>query len=275
MAHAANDPAFVDRVEVELLLEGIFRVYGYDFRWYAPGLVRRRIGHRMEAERLQTVSQLQALVLHDSTAMGRLLQDFSIPVTEMFRDPDFFHTLRTDVVPRLKSLPTFRIWHAGCSTGEEAYSMAILLREEGLEGKATIYATDMNVSSLERGRAGVFPLSRMQLYTQNYLRSGGRYPFSDYYSIADGAVHFDPTLRKHIVFAHHNLATDHSFNEFQLILCRNVLIYFNPELQKRVLRLFRESMVAGGTLALGNKEAVMNQGAWEELDSVHRLYRAI
>jgi chemotaxis protein methyltransferase CheR len=274
-AHLDTDPSIVDRVEVELLLEGIYRVYGYDFRLYAPGSIRRRIEHRMEAERLQSVSQLQHLVLHNSEAMGRLLQDFSIPVTEMFRDPLFFHKLRAEVLPVLTSSRSIRIWHAGCSTGEEAYSMAIMLREYGFEGKAMIYATDINDRSLEKAREGGYPLSRMKLYTQNYLRSGGRLPFSDYYTVVNGVAYFDPSLRKHIVFAHHNLATDHSFNEFQLILCRNVLIYFIPELQRRVLRLFRESMVPGGILALGNKEAVMSQPSWEELDPVHRLYRAM
>jgi len=273
--YGGGEAAVVERVEAELLLEAIYRIYGYDFRLYAAGSILRRIRHRMEAERLQTVSQLQHLVLHDSQAMMRLLQDFSIPVTEMFRDPDFFRTLRDTVVPMLKPFSRFRIWHAGCSTGEEAYSMAILLREAGLEGRATIYATDINDRSLEQARKGTFPLSRMQLYTQNYLRAGGRAPFSDYYTAANGFARFDPSLRKHIVFAHHNLATDHSFNEFQLIVCRNVLIYFNPELQSRVLRLFRESMAAGGLLALGSKESILRSDAWEELDPVYRLYRAV
>jgi len=270
---AANDA--LEQIEVQLLLEGVFRIYGYDFRQYAPNSIRRRIKHRMEAERLRTISELQSLVLRDADAMQRLLQDFSIPVTEMFRDPDVFRALRKQVLPALRKLPNFRIWHAGCSTGEEVYSMAIMLREEGLEGRGTIYATDMNDASLEQAREGLFPLNRMKLYTSNYLKAEGRLPFSEYYSVADERARFDPTLRKHVVFARHNLATDHSFNEFHLILCRNVLIYFNPELQTRVLRLFRESMAPGGTLALGTREAVLQRTDWEEIDPAHRLYKAV
>ncbi|MCI3923805.1 protein-glutamate O-methyltransferase CheR [Paenibacillus sp. TRM 82003] len=275
MRNVGTETSVIEKVEIDLLLEGIYRVYGYDFRLYASSSIQRRLHHFMGIERLDTVSQLQHLVLHDPEAMGRLANDLSIPVTEMFRDPEFFHALRKYIVQTLKPLKSFRIWHAGCSTGEEAYSMAILLREEGLESRATIYATDMNERLLSQAREGVFPIGRMQQYTQNYLRAGGRSPFSDYYSIVDDVVQFDPTLRRSLVFAQHNLATDQSFNEFQLILCRNVLIYFNPELQRRVLRLFRESMVTGGMLALGNKEAVMNNDSWEELDPMYRWYRAI
>ncbi|HZG78065.1 MAG TPA: protein-glutamate O-methyltransferase CheR [Paenibacillus sp.] len=264
-----------ERVEVELLLEGLYRLYGYDFRHYAPGSIRRRVKHRVEAERLRTVSELQSLVLRDADALQRLLRDFSIPVTEMFRDPDVFRELRRLVLPQLAALPSFRIWHAGCSTGEEAYSMAIMLREEGLEGRGKIYATDMNEELLERARRGSYPIGRMKLFTSNYLRSEGRQPFSEYYSVDGDDAVIDPSLRKHIVFARHNLATDHSFNEFHLILCRNVLIYFNPLLQARVLRLFRESMPVGGILALGTKEAVLQRDEWEEFDSAHRLYRAV
>jgi chemotaxis protein methyltransferase CheR len=264
-----------ERVEVELLLEGLYRLYGYDFRQYAPGSIRRRVKHRVEAERLRTVSELQSLVLRDADALQRLLRDFSIPVTEMFRDPDVFRELRRRVLPQLAMLPSFRIWHAGCSTGEEAYSMAIMLREEGLEGRGKIYATDMNEELLERARLGSYPIGRMKQYTSNYLRSEGRQPFSEYYSVDGDDAVIDPSLRKHIVFARHNLATDHSFNEFHLILCRNVLIYFNPWLQSRVLRLFRESMPSGGTLALGMKEAVLQREDWEELDPACRLYRAV
>ncbi|WP_309120228.1 protein-glutamate O-methyltransferase CheR [Paenibacillus sp.] len=265
----------LEKVEVELLLEGIYRVYGYDFRQYALASIRRRARHRMEAERLGTISALQSLVLRDAGAMDRLLQDFSIPVTEMFRDPDVFRELRRRVLPQLARLPSFRIWHAGCATGEEAYSMAIMLREEGLEGRGTIYATDMNEELLEQARLGAYPVGRMKQYTSNYLRAEGRQPFSEYYAVDGDDACFDPSLRKYIVFARHNLATDHSFNEFHLILCRNVLIYFNSQLQARALRLFRESMTTGGTLALGMKEAVLQRTDWEELDAAHRLYKAV
>jgi chemotaxis protein methyltransferase CheR len=265
--------AVIEQIEIELLLEAVYRRYGYDFRQYAPGSIRRRLLHRMQSEHLESLSQLQHLVLHDANVMDRLLQDISIQVTSMFRDPDFFQAIRQNILPLLRQLPSIRIWHAGCSTGEEAYSMAIMLREEGLERKATIYATDINSRSLERARSGIFPIERMQLYTHNYLRSGGKFPFSEYYSITDGNVRFDPSLKGRIVFAHHNLATDHSFNDFHVIVCRNVLIYFNQPLQQRVLQLFRESLVEGGTLALGSKEAVLEQEVWEKFDNANRIYR--
>jgi len=273
-AFAAAEPDPVESVELELLLEGIYRMYGYDFRQYAKGSIYRRVKCRMKAEGLNAMSALQGLVLRDAGAMRRLLQDFSIPVTEMFRDPDVFAALRTKVLPMLRELPSFRIWHAGCSTGEEAYSMAIMLREEGLEGRGKIYATDMNDRLLDRARQGSIPVGRMKLYTSNYMRAMGKVPFSEYYTVRGDAAYLDPTLRDHIVFSRHNLVTDHSFNEFHLILCRNVLIYFDPPLQERVLRLFRDSAAREGILLLGTKEAVMHRSHWKELDSALRLYIA-
>ena len=241
---------------MELLLEGIFRQYGYDFRSYAYASLRRRIWKRVQAEGLTTVSALQDRVLHDLQAMERLLNDLSVTVTSMFRDPGFYRTFRQSVVPLLRTYPFVRIWHAGCSTGEEVYSMAILLEEEGLYERARIYATDINEAALRRARVGIFPLDRMQEYTDNYIRAGGSRSFSEYYTAGyDGAL-FAPTLLRNVVFAQHNLATDRSFSEFNVILCRNVLIYFDRTLQARAHGLFYESLVNFGVLALGAKETL-------------------
>jgi len=224
----------LERVEIELLLEGVFRHYGFDFRSYAYASIRRRLWKRVEAEALSSISELQALVLHDSTAMDRLLLDLSISVTAMFRDPDFYRVFRQDVVPLLRTYPFIRIWHAGCSTGEEVYSAAIVLEEEGLLDRARIYATDINGNVLKQAKAGIFPLTRMQEYTENYIRAGGTRSFSEYYTaMYDGAL-FSPSLTRNTVFSQHNLVTDRSFSEFHMVFCRNVLIYFDRALQDRV-----------------------------------------
>jgi chemotaxis protein methyltransferase CheR len=277
MKSGKKDVAWIERVEIELLLEAIYRIYGYDFRRYAPASIRRRFLHRMQAEGVKSFSALQDLVLHDEHAMGRLLDDVSIPVTEMFRDPPFFQAVREIIVPYLRDVAgPIRIWHAGCATGEEAYSMSIILSEEGLAKRTQIYATDMNTSWLDPAKAGIFPLDKMQLYTQNYMRSGGLRPFSDYYTVIDGQARFDEALAHNIVFARHNLATDHTFNEFHLILCRNVFIYFTVGLQRRVLSLFRDSLTEGGIVALGSKEAILDREFWREVgDPAHRMYRYI
>jgi len=266
----------LERIEIELLLEGIYRHYGFDFRNYTFSSIRRRIWHRIRAERLQTVSGLQERVLHDSRTMEKLFADFSINVTEMFRDPEFFLAFRERVVPVLREQPYIRIWHAGCSTGEEVYSMAILLQEEGLYKKTRIYATDMNEHVLKRAKQGMFPLERMQNYTKNYLRAGGRKAFSEYYTATHDGVQFHPSLAENVVFAQHNLVTDRSFNEFHAIICRNVLIYFDKTLQNRVHRLFYDSLSRQGVLGLGNREGVAftdYADCYEEIDSAEKLYR--
>jgi chemotaxis protein methyltransferase CheR len=266
----------LEDIEIELFLEGIYRHYGFDFRNYTKSTIRRRIWHRIQAEGLSTISGLQEKVLHNEQMMDKLFSDFTIHVTEMFRDPHFFETFRTRAVPFLKSLPFIRVWHAGCSTGEEVYSMAILLYEEDLLGKTRIYATDLNDAVLKRAKTGKFPLNKMKAYTSNYLRAGGKRAFSEYYTVEGDFAHFHPFLTDHVVFAQHNLATDHSFNEFQVIICRNVLIYFNSVLQARVLRLFCESLSGGGILGLGNKETISHYGdCYEVIDSAERLYRKI
>src|SRR3954467_12153253 len=248
--------AELERIEIELLLEGVFRHYGFDFRSYAYASIRRRLWKRIEAEGLSSVSELQALVLHDTSSMERLLLDLSVSVTAMFRDPGFYQLFRSEVVPLLRTYPFIRIWHAGCSTGEEVYSTAILLHEEGLLDRARIYATDINDVVLRHARSGIFPLNRMQEYTENYIRAGGTRSFSEYYTAKyDGAL-FNPMLTKNVVFSQHNLVTDQSFSEFNVIFCRNVLIYFDRDLQHRVQALFYDSLVMFGILALGSKESL-------------------
>jgi len=268
----------LEDIEIQLLLEGIYQYYGFDFRDYARASLKRRILIAMRSERLARISAFQDRVLHDSACLERLLLTLSVNVTAMFRDPGFYLAFRNQVVPLLKTYPFIRIWHTGCSTGEEAYSMAILLREEGLYERCRIYATDMNDAVLRKARAGIFPMGRMQDYTNNYLCSGGRRSFSEYYTAAYDSAIFSTTLRENIVFSQHNLAMDGSFNEFHVILCRNVLIYFNKELQTRVHRLLYDSLTTFGVLGLGHQESIRfnpHEQAYEELEGGSRLYRRI
>lgn len=266
----------LERIEIELLLEGVFRHYGFDFRSYAYASIRRRLWKRVEAEDLRTVSQLQARILHDPDAMERLLLDLSVNVTAMFRDPSFYKEFRTRVAPLLRTYPFIRVWHAGCSTGEEVFSMAILLEEEGLYDRSRIYATDINDMVLQRARQGIFPLDRMQEYTDHYIRAGGTRSFSEYYTAKyDGAL-FAPALSRNMVFSQHNLVTDRSFSEFHVIFCRNVLIYFDKTLQHHVHTLFYESLVTFGVLALGSKESLKfseYEPCYEKLSASEKLYR--
>lgn len=268
----------LEKIEMELFLEAIYRHYGCDFRNYVTPSIRRRIWHRIHAENLSTVSGLQEKVLHDRRVLKKLLSDFSINVTEMFRDPNFFMAFRKKIVPLLKDYPSIRIWHAGCSTGEEVYSMSILLYEEGLHHKTRIYATDMNENVIEEAKNGAFPLEKMQTYTKNYVNAGGTKAFSEYYTVKFERAVFHPFLSENIVFAQHNLAVDGSFNEFHVIICRNVMIYFNHVLLNRVHNLFYESLVLSGFLGLGNKESIAftSQTAnYEEMDANEKLYRKI
>jgi chemotaxis protein methyltransferase CheR len=267
-----------ERVEIELLLEGVYRVYGFDFRSYAYASIRRRLLYRTREEGLNTLSGLQERVLHDPVVMERLLLDLTINVTSMYRDPGFYLAFRETVVPMLRTYPFIRIWHAGCSSGEEVYSMAILLAEEGLYDATRIYATDINEVMLRKAKEGIFPVAHMQEYTRNYLKAGGTRSFSEYYTAKyDGAL-FDPGLTRNVVFSLHNLVTDHSFSEFQVILCRNVMIYFDRSLQNRVHKLFYESLVMFGVLGLGNKESLRfteHESQYEKLDARERLYRKV
>jgi chemotaxis protein methyltransferase CheR len=260
------------------LLEGVFRHYGFDFRSYAYASIRRRLWKRIEAEGLRSISELQALVLHDMSGMERLLLDLSVSVTAMFRDPGFYTVFRNEVIPLLRTYPFIRIWHAGCSTGEEVYSTAIVLEEEGLLDRTRVYATDINDAVLLQARAGIFPLNRMQEYTENYIRAGGKRSFSEYYTaMYDGAL-FSPTLTRNVVFSQHNLVTDRSFSEFNVIFCRNVLIYFDRNLQNHVHSLFYDSLVMFGVLALGSKESLrfsQYEPCYEKLDPREKVYRKV
>jgi len=266
----------LERIEIELLLEGVFRHYGYDFRSYAFSSLRRRLKKRMDAEQLETFSALQDLVLHDQAAMGRLLRDMSVNVTGMFRDPTFFRSFRETIIPLLRTYPFVRIWHAGCATGEEVYATAIVLEEEGLYDRARIYATDMNSDALERAKSGIFALSRMREYTTNYQQAGGTRSFSEYYTASYDAAMFNTSLKRNVLFAQHNLATDTSFSEFNVIFCRNVLIYFDRTLKERALKLFSDSFAPFGMLCLGRRESLRFTGAEDEyeiVDARERIYR--
>ncbi|MFI2858008.1 CheR family methyltransferase [Paenibacillus sp. JSM ZJ436] len=268
----------LEQIEMELLLNGIHQYYGYDFRNYAVPSLRRRIWHHVYAEGLTTISALQNKVLHERDCFERLIFSLSIPVTEMFRDPQAFLTFREKVIPLLRTYPYIRIWHAGCSTGEEVYSMAIMLHEEGLYDKARIYATDMNSRSLQQAKEGVFDIKKMKQYTKNYLEAGGTRSFSEYYTAKYNSVIFHPFLKKNMIFAEHNLATDRSFNEFNVIFCRNVMIYFNDELRDHVHGLFHESLSHFGILVLGAKESIHFTSfseAYKALDRTEKIYRKI
>ncbi|WP_240344286.1 protein-glutamate O-methyltransferase CheR [Paenibacillus sp. SYP-B3998] len=265
-----------EALEIDLLLEGIHRLYGYDFRNYVRTSIRRRIQSRMRLEKLPTITALLERTLHDKLVAEQLIKDFSINVTEMFRDPSFFRAFRAKVVPYLRELPNIRIWHAGCSTGEEVLSIAILLEEEGLLNKTHIFATDMNAAVIDKARTRTYPLSRMQCYTKNYLQAGGSREFSTYYTTDDEHAYFAASLMRHVTFFQHNLVTDRSFNEFHVIFCRNVLIYFNLSLQNRAHELFRESLSPAGFLGLGSKESLSYVDSFQHfdvVDSVEKLYQ--
>jgi chemotaxis protein methyltransferase CheR len=275
LAHPSPD---LERIELGLLLEGIYQHYGFDFRGYAWASLKRRLWRRAHAERLASISALQERVLHEPAAMERLLADLSINVTSMFRDPSFYLAFRERVVPLLHTYPFLRIWNAGCSTGEETYSLAILLREEGLYDRVRIYATDLNDTVLDMARTGRFPLDRMRGYTENYIRAGGRESFSLYYEADGDRARFDPALLDQVVFAQHNLVSDGAFNHFNVIVCRNVMIYFGKSLQNRVHDVFYESLEPFGVLALGHKESIRfteHEDCYEELDAGEKLYRKV
>ena len=267
-----------EQLEIDLLLEAVWRHYGFDFRGYTRASLKRRLWRRVHLERLTTISGLTERLLHDPQAMEHLLLDLSINVTSMFRDPSFFLAFRQKVVPLLRTYPFVRVWNAGCSTGEETWSLAILLREEGLLDRCRIYATDINESVLAQAKAGLFPLEKMQEYTEAYLAAGGTTAFSEYYVAAYDAAQFDRSLTDNVVFAQHNLVSDRSFNEFHVIVCRNVMIYFDTTLQNRVHDLFYESLARFGILGLGRKEAITftpHADDYEPLDVDERIYRRV
>ena len=268
----------LEEIELQLLLEGIFRHYGFDFRNYAMSSLRRRVRNFMRSEDIGTISLVQDRLLHDRAWMDRFLYALSVNVSAMFRDPPFYRTFRKEVIPLLRTYPFIRIWLAGVSMGEEVYSLAILLQEEGLYDRCRIYATDINDAVLKKAKEGIYQLELMQTYTNNYIRAGGTRSFSDYYTAAYDRVILKSSLRDNVVFAQHNLASDASFNEFHVILCRNVMIYFNSQLQSQVHHLLHDSLVMFGIVGLGSKETMKfspYEYAYQEIDNTSRLYRRI
>jgi chemotaxis protein methyltransferase CheR len=258
----------VQAVEIELLLEGIYRFYGYDFRGYARSSLRRRLANVMRNEGLQTLSALQDRLLHDRAAWERCLRGISVNVSAMFRDPSFFLAFRRVAVPLLRTYPFIRVWQAGASYGEEAYSLAILLMEEGLYERSLIYATDINEAALHQAREGIYPADLMQRYTHNYIAAGGSASFSDYYTARYDLAILRPSLRQNIVFSQHNLVSDGPFNEFNVVLCRNVMIYFTRPLQQHALNLLHSCLGTFGILGLGSGESL-------RLTALHELYEPL
>lgn len=268
----------LETIEIHLLLEGIYLHYGFDFRNYISASIRRRIWYRIQAERLKNVSGLLEKVLHNPSVMARLFSDFSIHVTEMFRDPHFFKSFRENVVPLLRELPFIRIWHAGCSTGEEVYSIAIILQEEGLYHKTKLYATDMNEDLVQKAKKGSYSLDKMRVYRSNYQAAGGKFELERYFEVSHDKAVFYPFLNQNVIFAQHNLATDQSFNEFHVIICRNVLIYFDRVLQNRVHGLFYDSLCPQGILGLGSKEEISFNSystSYEAIDQEYKIFRKV
>jgi len=245
-----------ESIEIQLFLEALYLKYGYDFRNYSKASIKRRIEQRLGRSNLPNISTMQHKILYDKKFFETMFLDLSINVTEMFRDPLFYKALRKTVLPILKTYPYIKIWHAGCSTGEEVYSMAILLKEEGLLDKALLYATDVNEKVLKKAKEGIYPLDKIKDFTTNYQMSGGKTSFSDYYVAKYDAAIMDKSLKENVVFSQHNLVTDGVFGEMHLIICRNVLIYFNRELQNSVISLFNESLIRKGLLCLGSKESL-------------------
>jgi len=268
----------LEDLELRLLLEAVYEHYGYDFRGYARSSLKRRIWRRAAEEGAETITALADRVLHDPAVLERLLLDLSISVTSMFRDPGFYNAVRTKVVPLLRTYPYIRIWNAGCATGEETFSLSIALHEEGLGERTRIYATDINDAVLRQARDCVFPLEKMREYTEQYSRGGGKQACSDYYKVIGDRARFDPALVENVVFAQHNLVSDAAFNEFHLIVCRNVMIYFDRNLQEKVHGLLYNSLIRRGVLGLGQKESVRFTSyseAYEELDAHEKIYRRV
>lgn len=268
----------VDEIEMRLLLDAIYSRYHYDFRQYASASLKRRLSQALVRLECATISALQEKILHDPSAFPQLLEFLTVQVSDLFRDPEVYLTLRRDVVPLLATYPSLKIWVAGCSTGEEAYSFAILLHEEGLLDRTLIYATDINDESLIKARSGIYSLDRIKQFTINHRESGGKVSLSDYYHAAhDGAV-MTELLRERITFADHSLATDNTFSEVQLVSCRNVLIYFDRELQDRAIGLFHDSLCHRGFLCLGTKEALRFSAHAERFDEFcgpERIFRKV
>jgi len=273
---AREDRRNVEDIEIRLLLEALFLTFHYDFRNYAMASVKRRLRQAREALGFATISAMQESLLHDPSLLPKLLGYLTVQVSEMFRDPSFFQAIREKVIPHLRTYPSLKVWIAGCSGGEELYSMVILFREEGLEERTLFYATDINAEALAVAEAGVYALDRVRLFTENHQKSGGKSSLSDYYQAAYGRAFFDKSLRRNVVFSDHSLVTDAVFSEMHLISCRNVLIYFDRDLQDRAIKLFEGSMVRKGFLGLGAKESMRfsrHAGSFEEFSREDKLYQ--
>lgn len=250
------EPGILRDEEIEYLIKDVYELYGYDFSMYSRASFKRRVNRICVIDKLTSFAELRYTLINDPEYLKRFIEEITVNVTEMFRDPYFFKVLREKILPQLGTYPLIRIWVAGCSTGEEAYSVAILLKEAGLYHKCLIYATDINPSVLETASSGVFPLQQMKIYSENYIASGGKKDFSDYYTANYDSARFDKSLKEKMILSTHNLVSDSSFNSFQLIVCRNVLIYFDKMLQERVFNLFDNSLENLGYLALGSKETL-------------------
>jgi chemotaxis protein methyltransferase CheR len=246
----------VEDIEIKLLIQAIHACYGYDFGGYNETSFKRLVAGILARHGISTISRLQDEILQRPDFFAKVLPELTVTTSEMFRDPDFYREFRTEIIPFLRTWPAFKIWHAGCSTGEEVYSLAIVLKEAGLYERAVIYATDINPAALRVAREGIYPVNQIKRDTQNYIAAGGRESFSSYYVASYDAVRFDPLLRKNILFASHNLVVDEVFCEAHVILCRNVLIYFDRNLQARVIDLFARSLAYKGYLCLGSQETV-------------------
>ncbi len=267
-----------EEIELRLLLEAIYQRYHHDFRDYSPASIKRRLLQARDHFGCASFSQLQHLVLHEPDIISRLLPFLTVQVSDMFRDPSYFRAIREKVIPHLRTYPSLKVWIAGCSAGEELYSMAILFREEGLENRTIFYATDINNGALKAAESGVYDLDRIALFTRNHRESGGKSSLSDYYTTGYGRARFDPTLREHTVFSDHSLVSDAVFAETHLVSCRNVMIYFNRDLQDRAVGLFNESLVRKGFLGIGSKESLRfsrHAGAFGEFDRQQRIYRKL
>lgn len=269
-------PLRTEDIEIRLLLEALYLQYHYDFRAYSMASIKRRLRQAREHFQCASFSILQDRVLHDPAMLPRLLHYLTVQVSEVFRDPSYFRALREQVAPHLRTYPSLKVWVAGCSTGEELYSLAILFREEGLEQRTMFYATDINPDALRKAEAGVYEMDRIPLFTENHRRSGGKCSLSEYYTAAYGGAVFDKTLRARAVFSDHSLVTDAVFGEMHLISCRNVLIYFDQELQNRAVGLFRDSLVRKGFLGLGAKESLRfsrHSDAFADFVREERIYQ--
>ena len=271
-----QQPTPTENIELELLLQAMYLQYGYDFRDYSRAHIKRRVIHRLMQSGLSSISELQHKILHDPLCFEKLIRDLSINVTEMFRNPYFYKSMRQNVIPLLKTYPFLKIWIAGCSSGEEVYSFAILLKEEGLYERTQIYATDFNHDVIQKAKTGVYPIKYIKEYTANYQQAGGKHSFSNYYRASNDSVIFDPELKKQIVFAVHNLVTDAVFAEVNMVICRNVLIYFNRKLQNKVLDIFDESILPGGYIGLGSKETLQFSsldGRYKTVDAKEKIFK--